>query len=573
MIGGLAVYSRRSPERRPAGSAARYDSTVTVEREESEVDPEGSGRPEAPAPELSGHELVQDLRRRHERRRRLFPRVLLVGLLVGLVSSFFRAGVERAEELRGELIAKLHPYGLSGFVLFLAATAAGVALAVFLVRRFAPQASGSGIPHLKAVLHRLSPMPGLSLVAVKFVGGLSAIASGLALGREGPTIQMGGALGRLVGKWLPSSAHERQVLVAAGAGGGLAAAFNAPLAGLVFVLEEIQKNFAPGVFTATFLASVTADAVSRVLFGQSAVFHTSHIAAPPVGAVPLFALLGAAAGLLAVAFNRGLLWTMRLYGRASGRYRVALGALAGAAVGAIAWFVPSLAGGGAALVDHALAGRGVVAALLLSLAARFAMTLGSYGTGTPGGIFAPLLVLGAQGGLAIGLATAAVAPSLAGEPRAWAVAGMAALFSGTVRAPLTGIVLMLEMTESYSLMLPLLAASFGAQWMADLMREPPIYDSLLERELAAESHGVERPAGALLLELDVAEDAPYIGRKVADLGLPQGVLIVALERQGANLVVTGDTRLLFGDRLTVVVAPEASGAIAELRVGVGIEHA
>jgi len=546
---------------------------VAGEREGVDGEAAPPSVPEAapPAPELSGHDLVQDLRRRHERRRRLFPRVLAVGILVGLVSSFFRAGVERAEELRGELIARLHPLGAPGFVFFLAVTAIAVALAVFLVRRFSPQASGSGIPHLKAVLHRLSPMPGLSLVAVKFFGGLTAIASGLALGREGPTIQMGGALGRLVSKWWPSSAHERQVLIAAGAGGGLAAAFNAPLAGLIFVLEEIQKNFAPGVFTATFLASVTADAVSRVLFGQSAVFHTSHISAPPVAAVPLFALLGAAAGLLAVAFNRGLLWTLDLYGRAGPRYRVALGGLAGACVGAIAWFVPSLAGGGGLLVDHALAGQGVVTFLLLSLVARFVMTLGSYGTGTPGGIFAPLLVLGAQGGLAVGLATAAVAPGLAGEPRAWAVAGMAALFSGTVRAPLTGIVLMLEMTESYSLMLPLLAASFGAQWMADLLRDPPIYDSLLERELAS-SQSVERPEGALLIELDVLEDAPFAGRKVADLGLPRGVLIVALERQGANRVVTGDTVLRFGDRLTVVVSPEASGALGDLRYGVGIEH-
>ncbi len=210
--------------------------------------------------------------------------------------------------------------------------------------------------------------------------------------------------------------------------------------------------------------------------------------------------------------------------------------------------------------------------LVLTLAARFLLTLGSYATGAPGGIFAPLLVLGAQGGLIAGLAAAAVAPAMAGEPRAWAVAGMAGLFAATVRAPLTGIVLMLEMTDSYVLMLPLLAASFAAQWTADLVGQPPIYDSLLERELAA-SGEIERPEGALMLELDVLPDAPFVGRRVAELGLAQGLLIVSLERRGAHHVVTGETVLQTGDRMTVVVSPAAADGIGAMRVGLGMEEA
>jgi CIC family chloride channel protein len=521
--------------------------------------------------ERSARRLVTELRRRHERRRRLFPRVLLVGLLVGLIASLFRAGVERAEDLRTEWIERLHPWGVAGFLLFVVTAATGVALAVFLVRRFAPSASGSGIPQIKAVLHRLRPMSGAPLILVKFFGGLSAIASGLALGREGPTIQIGGALGRVVARWLPTTTHERQVLIAAGSGGGLAAAFNAPLAGLVFVLEEIQKNFAPGVFTATFLASVTSDAVGRLLFGQTAVFRTLPLPAPPISALPLFALLGGAIGLLAVAFNRGLLAVLGWRDRLPARLQVPAAGLFGAGVAAIAWWVPSLVGGGAPLVRAALSGKGIILALLLTVLARYVLTVGSYGTGSPGGIFAPLLVLGSQAGLIGGLATATLSPALAGEPAAWAVAGMAALFAGTVRAPLTGIVLMLEMTESYSLMLPLLAASFGAQWVADLLHDPPIYDSLLERELRGSTE-VERPEGAVMVELDVLPDAPFAGRRVSELGLPQGCLIVTVEHRGENQVVTGATKLAVGDRLTVVLAPEAVDALGPLRLGVGIEH-
>lgn len=531
------------------------------------------GEGERPKPTShSAQRLVTGLRRRHERRRRLFPRVLLLGALVGLVASLFRAGVERAEELRTEWIEHLRPEGAAGFLQLVAVCALLAAAAVFLVRRFEPTAAGSGIPHLKAVLHRLRPLAGLRLILVKFFGGLAGIGAGLALGREGPTIQMGGALGRVVARWLPTSSHERQVMVAAGAGGGLAAAFNAPLAGVIFVLEEIQKNFAPGVFSATFLASVTADAVSRLLFGQSAVFRTAAIAQPPVEAVPFFALLGVVAGLLGVAFNRGLLGALSLADRIPGRYRVAAGGAVGAAVAGIAWYAPSLVGGGGRMVHHALAGEGWIQLLVMTLALRFVLTLGSYATGAPGGIFSPLLVLGAQTGLIAGLGAAALAPSIAGEPRAWAVAGMAGLFAATVRAPLTGIVLMLEMTDGYSLMLPLLASSFAAQWTADLLGQPPVYDSLLERELDASSE-VERPEGALLLELDVLPDAPFAGRRVAELGLPQGLLIVALERRGSNHVVTGRTRLSSGDRLTVVVSPEVADSIGTLRVGLGMEEA
>lgn len=531
----------------------------------SAADSEASAKPER-----SAGRLMEALRRRHERRRRIFPRALLVGAAAGLVASFFRAGLERFEEWRGLLVQRLHPLGGTGLGALMLACASGALLAVWLVRRFEPSAAGSGIPQLKAVLHRLRPMSGGRLIAVKFAGGLAAIGSGLALGREGPTIQMGGALGRVVARRLPSSSHERGILIAAGAGAGLAAAFNAPLAGLVFVLEEIQKNFAPGVFTATFLASVTADAVSRFLFGQTAVFHTPPIPTPPLGSLPLFLLLGVAAGLLAVAFDRGLLAVVRLFDRTSERGRLVAAAAIGAAAGVVAWFAPALVGSGGPLVARTLAGEATIALLLLTLVMRFALTIFSYGTGAPGGIFAPMLVLGSQTGLAMGLAAAAFAPALAGEPRAWAVVGMAALFAGTVRAPLTGIVLMVEMTESYSLMLALLAASFAAQWVADHLGEPPIYDALLERELER-SREVETPEGALMVDLDVLPGAPFAGRRVADLGLPPGCLIVALERRAAHHVVGGDTVLRAGDRLQVVLAPGAAEALGLLRAGVGLE--
>src|SRR5262249_18966771 len=144
----------------------------------------------------------------------------------------------------------------------------GAAAAVYVVRRLAPEASGSGIPHVKAVLHGLSAMDWRRLLPVKFAGGLAGIGTGLALGREGPTIQMGAATGQMVSGWFRCTPRERRTLIAAGAGAGLAAAFNAPLAGLVFVLEEVQRDFSNGVFTATLIASGVADVTARILLGQ-----------------------------------------------------------------------------------------------------------------------------------------------------------------------------------------------------------------------------------------------------------------------------------------------------------------
>ncbi|GMU67286.1 MAG: sodium:proton antiporter [Acidobacteriota bacterium] len=513
--------------------------------------------------------VVAAFRKRHERRRRLFPRAVLTGLAAGLIGVLFRHLLERAEELRTTGFAAARARGPLAIAVAIGLCAAAVGLATWLVRRWSPEAAGSGIPHLKAVLQRLRPLRAARLIPVKFASGLLAIGGGLALGREGPTLQMGGAAGRLVSRWLPSTPRERQVLIAAGAGAGLSAAFNAPLAGLVFVLEEVQRNFSPGIFSASFLASVTADVVARLALGQVAVFHTPHPATPPLAGLPFYLVLGLVAGVVGVLFNRCLLGGLATVDRVPARARVALAAGVGGLIAAIGIAVPGLLGGGASIVERALSGQGAVAALLGLVAARFALTVGSYSLGTAGGIFAPLLVIGSQLGLALGLLFQRLAPAAVPEPRAFAIVGMGAIFAATVRAPLTGIVLMLEMTEGYSLMLPLLAATFVGQWTADLAGDRPIYEALLGRELDRSVPSEAVPPESILHEVDVHPGAPFDGRRVADLGLPRGCLIIGVERRGDHLVATGETVLAAGDRLTVVISSDAGEALAALLAGTG----
>jgi CIC family chloride channel protein len=220
------------------------------------------------------------------------------------------------------------------------------------------------------------------------------------------------------------------------------------------------------------------------------------------------------------------------------------------------------------MVQATLNGRLGLEALLVYLVLRFALTMGSYGTGAAGGIFAPLLVLGAQAGLVVGLVGQKAFPAAAGFGPSFAVVGMAALFTAIVRAPLTGIVLILEMTSSYPLMLPLLAACFTAYALADVLRDRPIYEALLERDLLRGQPAPEAGGGrATMVEILVEEGAPFDGRRVADLGLPQGCLLITVRRGELDEVPSRDTILRAGDRLTAVVSPQAAGSIHALRNG------
>jgi CIC family chloride channel protein len=513
---------------------------------------------------------IRDFDRRQERRRRIVPRAALVGVLAGLTASAFRLVLEEGDGVRDSSFRFAHtlPAPL-GLLLVVTVCGIGSGAALWLVRRFAPETSGSGIPHLKAVLNRLRGMRWRRVLVVKFLSGTLGISSGLALGREGPTVQMGGAVGQMVSGWLDSDARERHILIAAGAGAGLAAAFNAPLAGVIFVLEELRRDFAPGALTGAFVASVTADVVVRLLTGQSPVFHVTSPPVPPLACLPLFVALGVVVALLGVTFNRALLASLRLFERTS-RWPAGLpAALVGVLIGVIGWFVPEALGGGGPLVQDTLGARMGISTLLLFLALRFGMTMASYGTGTAGGIFAPLLVLGAQAGLLVGLLGQAALPSAAGFGSAFAVVGMAALFTAIVRAPLTGIVLILEMTSGYSLMLPLLVACFTAYALADVLQDRPIYEALLERDLLrGRRPSREGPeGGATIFEFLLEEGAPFDGKRVADLGLPPGCLLVTLRREEREEVPSRDTVLRAGDRLTAVVAASAVEGIEQLRQG------
>lgn len=501
-----------------------------------------------------------------QQRRWIFPRAALVGACAGITALLFRAALTGADVFRNEMLSWAHRMPVLGWIFPVSFTMLGAGISVAITRRYAPEASGSGIPHLEAVLHRFRKLEWKRVLPVKFFGGVIAIGSGLALGREGPTVQMGGAVGDAISRWLKVSERERLTLISAGAGAGLSAAFNAPLSGLVFVLEEVRRDFQPIVFGAAFVAAAVADIIARIGSGQFPIFAVPGYPVPPLVSLPVFALLGVVAGVLGVLFNRGLRATIDIYARLPARYILPAAALTGGIVGLVGWFSPLMIGSGHTIAESALKGNVLLASIPLFFVVRFLLTTTSYATGAPGGIFAPLLVLGALIGLAIGQVAHNVSPDVVPIPAVFAVVGMAAYFTAIVRAPLTGIMLILEMTGNYAQMLPLLVSCFCAYAVTEFLKDLPIYEALLERDLkrGGEAHLLKEP---VVVEFTIQADAPFVGLEVRSLGLPSGCILVRCSDGKREWIPKANTRLAAHMRITAVVAPEASGGLEILRQG------
>ena len=407
----------------------------------------------------------------------------LAGLGAGLVGALFRLALEEANRFRDVLAARMDVWGVVGFMLFVGLAAGAAAVAAWLVRRIEPSAAGSGIPRVMAVLNEeVSPAPP-RVIPVKFVAGTLAIGSGLALGREGPTVQMGASIAYQAGKLFRQGWTNCRALLAAGAGAGFAVAFNAPIAGVLFVCEVLVKRFEARTAIAALAACAFATWVGRAMFGDAPEYSVGPLTDPGLLKLPFFVLLGIGAGLAGTLYNRTLLATLRTTDRLSGLPVEVRAGMVGAAVGAIAWFAPSLVGGGSGLAQQALSGVGTLVVLPVLFFFRLGLIACSVAAGTPGGLLVPFLALGAELGLWFGLLCALALPGMALEPEGFALAGMAALFTAIVRAPLTAIVLVIEMTANLAMLLPMIVACFAAMLVPVFLGDASILDSLRRRLL------------------------------------------------------------------------------------------
>lgn len=406
---------------------------------------------------------------------------ILVGAAGGAVVLLYRLALTWAGTWLFEILKFI-----KGRPLWCAVWFAGLILTGLIVgklTKWEPMISGSGIPQVEGeVTGRLS-QNWKRIVPAKFAGGFLCMLGGLSLGREGPSIQLGAMMGKGVSRYLGRGEKEEKYLVTCGASAGLSAAFHAPLAGMMFAVEEIHKGFYLPILIPVMTASVTSDYIGSHILGLDPVFRFQITQYIPQEQYWMLLILGVITGCCGVFYNWGMLKAQELYRKIP--YLGETGRIISAFLisGILGLVMPSVLGSGSELIVELTEGKMLIGAVLLTLVIKFLFSAVSFGSGAPGGIFFPLLILG---GL-IGAATAMAASAFFGlDPvyiNNFVLLGMTGFFTAIVRAPLTGVVLLFEMSGSVSQMLSLSIVSVTAYIVATLMKSEPIYDSLLKRIL------------------------------------------------------------------------------------------
>lgn len=422
-------------------------------------------------------------------KRRFSLRLLLEGLAVGLGAgisiSVFRYLLAGSEILRPVIYHNLREAMADGQWQWLALYILSFIIIAYLLKLIVarePMCTGSGIPQIKGILQGDMSMRWFSVLWSKIIGGVLAIGAGMSLGREGPSVQIGACVGQGLSQTSRRTGFESRILMTAGAGAGLAAAFNAPLAGVIFGLEEMQKTISPALLLTGITASITAATVTEVVFGMSPVFSMGYLLPLPLNLFDVLVAAGIAIGLLGRLFNIALAYSLNTYSRLglSGMKKPLVPLVL---AGILGFVLPEILGGGNLLVDSLVVTDYTIGFLCLLFVGKFLFTMICFGSGVPGGIFLPMLVLGAAGGAVLAklLVLAGLLPAMYYADII--VFGMAAYFSSVVKSPVTGSILILEMTGSFQHMLALLVVSLTAYVISDLTGGRPVYDELLDRAL------------------------------------------------------------------------------------------
>jgi chloride channel protein, CIC family len=350
-----------------------------------------------------------------------------------------------------------------------------------LVARFAPEARGHGVPEVMLAVAELGGRIRAPVPAVKALASALCIGSGGSVGREGPIVQIGSALGSVIGQAARVPERRLRLLVACGAAGGIAATFNAPIAGVFFALEVILGDFETQSFGVVVLSAVTASALARAVFGSASFLQLPRFTLVSPLEFVLYAALGALAGVVGVAFIRVLYGSEDVADRVWRGPAWARPAVGGVLLGLLLLAVPQMYGVGYPVLSRAVEGRYVLAFVLVLLAAKVVATSLTIAIGGSGGVFAPSLFMGAMLGSAFGQAAHALAPGLTAPSGAYALVGMGAVFAGAARAPITAVLIIFELTGEYTIILPLMFAIVLATAVSRALSADTIYTLKLRR--------------------------------------------------------------------------------------------
>ncbi|GAC1633986.1 MAG: chloride channel protein [Candidatus Acidiferrum sp.] len=352
----------------------------------------------------------------------------------------------------------------------------------YLLFRFFPDARGSGVPQTKAALYAREGHISLSTVFGKFFCTSATLACGIPLGREGPSVQVGAGIASFLGRKFGLRPEKVKALIPVGAAAAVAAAFNTPLAAVLFALEEVVGDLHPPVLGSVVLASATSWAILRMLLGNDPLFKVPNYQLVHPAEFIAYAVLGIVGGLISVAFSRLLLWLRKrflAFPRKTAWFHPVVG---GVVVGGMALFIPQILGVGYSQVGDALNGGLALRFMILLLVLKFFAVVVSYSSGNAGGIFGPSLFLGAMLGGIVGSVAHSVSPGYVGGPGAYALVGMGTAFAGIVRAPMTSVVMIFEITRDYAVIVPLMISNLLSFFISARLQPKPIYEELAKQD-------------------------------------------------------------------------------------------
>jgi CIC family chloride channel protein len=395
---------------------------------------------------------------------------LVIGALTGLAVVAFIVLTER-------LGMRLYPVGGAPWRRVLFPVAGSLSIGYLLYRYF-PNARGSGVPQTKAALFAREGRITLRTVLGKFFCTSVTLASGIPLGREGPSVQVGAGIGSVLGRLLGLRTEQVKKLIPVGAAAAIAAAFNTPLAAVLFSLEEVTGDLYAPVMGAVVLASATAWMVLRVFLGDHPLFKVPQYQLVNPAEFAVYAVLGVAGGVVSAAFTKILLAIRARFLRFPQKTVWFQPVAGGLLVGLMGWFVPQVLGVGYGFVGEALNGRMAFQLMALLVVLKLIAVTTSYATGNAGGIFGPSLFIGAMLGGTVGTVAHHLFPAYTAMSGAYALVGMGAVFAGVVRTPMTSVLMIFEMTQDYSVIVPLMIANLISLFVASQLQAEPIYEGL-----------------------------------------------------------------------------------------------
>ena len=409
-------------------------------------------------------------------RSKIVLQAILVGLISGLLVVLFRISIDITFRHITDFCGSL-PTLLKYFA-FPLITAAGGLVSGLLVFKIAPETKGSGIPYVKMTMARMGNLTRIRSIFVKFFAGVAGIGSGLSLGREGPSVQLGAGAGALVGKIFKMKGTDKDKLIASGAGAAIGATFNAPIAGTVFVLEELVQKFSPSLLFPVLVATVTASSLARHYLGSNPSFQLPEISGGELSLNIITAciILGIAAGICGVLFSKVIFKSNAIFADIN-LPNWSKPAIAGLITGIAGLFIPYILGSGNISVDLLLQHKFAIGTVAVIFLAKFFITPVCFGSGAAGGIFLPMLMLGSFLGYGTGWICCKIGLDV--NPIVLAMIGMGAFLSAVARTPITAVVMVFEMTGGYHHILPIMLSAAIADLVAEKLNQRPIYASLI----------------------------------------------------------------------------------------------